>query len=246
MPKLRRRGGVPFVATAGWSIPKTVAGRFPETGSGLERYAAVFDGVEINSTFYRRHRTTTFERWAKAVPDRFRFSVKIPREITHHARLRGIETLFHAFVDEVSALDGKLGPLLCQLPPSLGFDAQEMETAFAAMRRVFSGPLVIEPRHRSWASQPAREALRRHAIHRVLADPAPVWPPADFHDPPKYVRLHGTPDIYYSNYGDAEIRAVARRLAPGSWCVFDNTASGAAIANALTMRDHLKAGRQDG
>lgn len=234
---------MPFVATAGWSIPKTVAGRFPETGSGLERYAAVFDGVEINSTFYRRHRATTFERWARAVPARFRFAVKIPREITHGARLRGIEALFHAFVDEVSALDGKLGPLLCQLPPSLGFDAEEAGKAFAAMRRVFSGTLVIEPRHRSWASQPAREALRRHAIDRVLADPAPVWPPADFPEPAKYVRLHGTPEIYHSNYSDAEIDAVARRLAPESWCVFDNTASGAAIRNALTMRDGLKACR---
>lgn len=60
---------LPIIATAAWSIPKPVADRFPKEGSGLERYAAVFKGVEINSTFYRRHRSTTFERWAAAVPD---------------------------------------------------------------------------------------------------------------------------------------------------------------------------------
>lgn len=226
---------MPFIATAGWSIPKAVAHRFPATGSGLERYAAVFDGVEINSTFYRRHRVKTFERWAGAVPEHFRFAAKIPREITHGARLRNIGPLFEAFVDEVSALDGKLGPLLCQLPPSLAFDAGEAEAAFAAMRRIFTGVLVLEPRHESWAAPPARATLRRYAVDRVLADPAPVWPMSDFRETPKYVRLHGAPEIYYSRYGDAQIRAVAERLADDSWCVFDNTASGAAVENALTM-----------
>jgi uncharacterized protein YecE (DUF72 family) len=90
----------PFIATAAWSIPKSVANRFPEMGSGLERYAAVFNGVEINSTFYRHHQKKTFARWASAVPEHFRFAVKIPREITHEARLRNIGPLFDVFVDE--------------------------------------------------------------------------------------------------------------------------------------------------
>lgn len=228
---------MPIIATAGWSIPKTVADRFARTGSGLARYAAVFKGVEINSTFYRRHQIKTFERWAASVPDDFRFAVKMPREITHEHRLRNIDRLFEAFAADVSALDGKLGPLLCQLPPSLKFDETAAGDALAAMRGMVGGKIVIEPRHTSWASPPARALLQRHAIERVLADPAPVWPAADFPEPPKYVRLHGTPRSYYSNYTDAEIRSVAARLAADSWCVFDNTASGAAIENALAMLD---------
>jgi len=235
---MMRRNG-PFIATAAWSIPQTVANRFPETGSGLERYAAVFNGVEINSTFYRHHQKKTFERWADAVPEHFRFAAKIPREITHEARLRGIDPLFTVFVEEVSALEGKLGPLLCQLPPSLRFDAREAEDAFAAMRRIFPGTLVLEPRHKSWSSPLARVLLQEYAIDRVLADPAPVWPMSDFPEAPRYVRLHGAPQIYYSRYSDAEIRVFAERLAAGSWCVFDNTASGAAIENALTMREYM-------
>lgn len=240
---MRRNG--PFIATAAWSIPMTVADRFPETGSGLERYAAVFNGVEVNSTFYRHHQKKTFERWAGAVPEHFRFAVKIPREITHEARLRNIDRLFDVFVDEVSALGGKLGPLLCQLPPSLRFDVDDVEEAFAAMRRIFSGTLVLEPRHRSWASQPVRAILKRYAIDRVLADPAPVWPAFEFPEAPRYVRLHGASEIYYSRYSDAEIRVFAERLAADSWCIFDNTASGAAIENALMMRDCM-ADRLDG
>lgn len=235
----------PFIATAAWSIPKTVAGRFPKTGSGLERYAAVFNGVEINSTFYRHHQKKTFARWASAVPAHFRFAVKIPREITHEARLRNIGPLFDIFVDEISALEGKLGPLLCQLPPSLRFDAAEAEEAFSAMRRIFTGTLVLEPRHKSWASAPARVLLQKCAIGHVLADPAPVWPVSDFRETPEYVRLHGTPQIYYSSYDDADIRRIADQLGAEGWCVFDNTASGAAIENALVMRDYM-AGRQDG
>ncbi|WP_313528149.1 DUF72 domain-containing protein [Shinella sp.] len=229
----------PFIATAVWSIPKTVANRFPETGSSLERYAAIFKGVEINSTFYRHHQKKTFARWANAVPSQFHFAVKIPREITHEARLRNIAPLFDTFVDEVSTLEGKLGPLLCQLPPSLSFDAGEAEAAFSTMRRFFTGTLVLEPRHKSWASQSACALLNDYAIDRVLADPAPVWPPSSFHGAPRYVRLHGVPKIYYSSYSNAEIRAFAERLDAESWCVFDNTASGAAIENALTMRDHM-------
>lgn len=240
---MRQNG--PFIATAAWSIPKTVADRFPETGSGLERYAAVFNGVEINSTFYRHHQKKTFARWANAVPTQFRFAVKIPREITHEARLRNIASLFDVFVDEVSTLEGKLGALLCQLPPSLSFDAGEAEAAFSTMRRFFTGMLVLEPRHKSWVSQSACALLKDHAIDRVLANPAPVWPLSSFRETPRYVRLHGVPNIYYSSYSDAEICTFAERLGAESWCVFDNTASGAAIENALTMRDHM-ASRQDG
>ncbi len=171
---------MPVIATSGWSIPRTVAHLFPETGSGLSRYVAVFNGVEINSTFYRHHRMTTFERWANSVPDEFRFAVKLPREITHEHRLHAVGQIFKTFVEELAALNGKLGPLLCQLPSTLEFDGNEATAAFEAMREVFPGMLVVEPRHTSWATPPAEEVLTRYAVDRVLADPAPVWPASDF------------------------------------------------------------------
>jgi len=201
----------------------------------MTRYASVFDGVEINSTFYRRHKTSTFSRWAESVPDSFRFAVKIPKEITHTRAMKDIAEAFDTFLEDTVPLGEKRGPLLCQLPPSLAFDADVLETAFKTMRNADDGPIVIEVRHKSWASAEALDLLKSYAIHRVLADPAPVWPAEDFDKPPKYVRLHGKPKIYYSSYTDDEISAFSALLAPDSWCVFDNTASGAAIENALSM-----------
>jgi len=225
---------LPMIGTAAWSIPKKLAGRFAEQGSGLTRYASVFDCVEINSTFYRRHKKTTFERWAQSVPDSFRFSVKVPKEITHNRGMKDIGEPFDTFLDDIAPLGGKRGPLLCQLPPSLKFDADELDTAFKAMRDADKGMIVIEARHKSWACKEALALLKSYAIERVLADPAPTWPADDFAHPPRYIRLHGNPEIYYSSYTDEEIRSFSELLAKDSWCIFDNTASGAAIENALT------------
>ncbi len=99
------------IGTAGWSIPQEQAGAFPTEGSHLERYAAVFNAVEINSSFYRPHRPTTYEKWAASVPDSFQFAVKVPKAITHERRLKETGDLLERFLSEVSSLGPKLGPL---------------------------------------------------------------------------------------------------------------------------------------
>ncbi|ACM39397.1 conserved hypothetical protein (plasmid) [Allorhizobium ampelinum S4] len=204
---------MPIIATAAWSIPKKVADRFAQGGSSLTRYASVFDGVEVNSTFYRRHKTSTFATWEHSVPDAFRFAVKIPKEITHTSAMRDIAEPFDTFLEDIAPLGEKRGPLLCQLPPSLTFDVEVLQTAFKTMRDADDGPIVIEVRHKSWASAEALDLLKTYRIDRVLADPAPVWPVEDFDTPPKYVRLHGKPKIYYSSYTDKEIRSFSKLLA---------------------------------
>jgi uncharacterized protein YecE (DUF72 family) len=226
-----------IIGTAAWSIPKIVAARFSSNGNGLARYASVFNGVEINSTFYRRHKPSTFAGWAESAPEGFRFAVKMPKEITHERAMSDIAQLFDIFLADIAPLRDKRGPLLCQLPPSLSFDAARFRRAFEAMREADEGPVAIEPRHKSWASAEAMDLLSAYAIDRVLADPAPVWRVEDFAQAPRYVRLHGKPRMYYSSYTDQEIKSFSDLLAPDSWCIFDNTASGAAIQNALTMLD---------
>jgi uncharacterized protein YecE (DUF72 family) len=111
------------IGTAGWSIPKQHAAPFPSEGTHLERYGAIFNAVEINSSFYRPHRTATYERWAASVPEDFRFAVKVPKSVTHERRLKGTGDLLDQFVSEVGGLGPKLGPLLIQLPPSLAFQS---------------------------------------------------------------------------------------------------------------------------
>jgi uncharacterized protein YecE (DUF72 family) len=234
-----------IIGTAGWSISRPHAARFPAEGSGLERYAAILGGVEINSSFYRPHKPKTYRRWADAVPDRFRFAVKCPRSITHERRLTGAEEPLARFLGEVSARGGKLGPILIQLPPSLRFERDVATQFFALLRARHHGAIACEPRHASWFGAQAEECLLDHEVARVAADPAPV--PEAAHPGGfaglAYFRLHGSPVMYHSEYDAAHIARMATLLAESPaaerWCIFDNTASGAALGNALALQDML-------
>ncbi|QBI02439.1 DUF72 domain-containing protein [Pseudoduganella albidiflava] len=226
------------VGTAGWSLPRETWQAFPPEGSHLERYAAVFNAVEINTSFYRPHQPKTYERWAASTPAHFRFSVKLPRTITHEAKLQGIDELLARFAGEAGALGDRLGAVLVQLPPSLALDAPAAGALFDALQERFSCLVACEARHASWFTPSATGLLRQAGVTRVLADPVvgytgPFEPTAA----PAYVRLHGNPRIYYSRYTPERMDEVRAWLArhPASWCILDNTASGAATANALEL-----------
>lgn len=230
------------IGTAGWAIPRAVADRFPAVGSGLGRYAARFNAVEINSTFYRPHRQSTFERWRDTAPADFRFAVKVPRAVTHEAKLRGCEALLATFVADVRALRPNLGPLLVQLPPSLAFDPGTAEAFFAHLRRLWQGSVVCEPRHPSWFEAEADGLLGECRVARAGADPARharAASPGGWRGL-SYWRLHGSPRMYYSSYEPKRLETLAAEMAadpgPEVWCVFDNTTSGAAAANALDLQ----------
>ena len=107
------------IGTAGWSVPSRFAALVPAGGSHLERYVRCFDGAEINSSFHRPHQRKTYERWAQSTPSSFRFSVKIPKSISHEQGLAGCGALLDSFAAEVAGLGDRLGVLLLQLPPKL-------------------------------------------------------------------------------------------------------------------------------
>ncbi|KFL31131.1 hypothetical protein JP75_09480 [Devosia riboflavina] len=228
------------MGTAGWSIPSALSDHFEAEGSGLERYARVFSGAEVNSSFYRRHREATWRRWHDAVPDDFRFAVKLPKAISHDLRLHGGEAELDIFLGDVAPLRAKLGPVLVQLPPSLPTDTARDTAFFRELRRRVAGRIVVEPRHRSWAAPYAIAMLSDFGIDRVYADPQlDELRAAVKLDGFVYVRLHGAPRIYYSAYSADQIAAYEQmlsRAATGSWCIFDNTASGAAIGDALELQ----------
>lgn len=236
------------IGCAGWSLPTSAKAAFPEQGSHLERYARVFSSVEINTSFYRPHQRATYVRWAESVPDAFRFSVKMPKAISHELRLKDAGAALSQFVTEVEPLGDKLGCLLLQLPPSLPFDHDVATQFFAELRKRTSGRTVCEPRHASWFTDEARRALWHADVGCVLADPSPVPGAMPLGDPSTlYVRLHGSPRIYYSSYDDVFLKALASRLVETAragtavWCVFDNTAGGEAVADALRLARFLSA-----
>ncbi|HEU4700267.1 MAG TPA: DUF72 domain-containing protein [Gemmatimonadales bacterium] len=246
-PRVERRPV--HVGTAGWSVPAPHAEHFPVVGSHLERYALALPAVEINTAFYRDHRRATYERWAATVPAEFRFAVKVPRRLTHEARLGAPPAELHAFLDGVEGLGGKLGVLLVQLPPSLALDERVAWRFLEALRARWPGGTACEPRHPSWFTPAGQRLLEEFHVARVAADPAVVpeagepggWPGL------RYWRLHGSPAMYHSAYDAAFLAALAERLrretpAADVWCIFDNTAEFHAAVNALALHALLAGG----
>jgi uncharacterized protein YecE (DUF72 family) len=235
------------IGCAGWNIPKQFAKHAISTGSHLERYSHLLNCSEINSSFYRPHRNTTWQRWRDSVPTGFRFSVKMPRTITHEAKLNCDSQTLSLFLEQVRWLGDKLGPILMQLPPSLQFDSSRARSFLSLLRQSYAGELVCEPRHPGWFDPEVDELLAEFRVGRVAADPACVpaasRPAGD--GSVVYYRLHGSPQRYYSAYSDDFLRALAAQMKEAAsrsetWCIFDNTASGAAFGNARHLAIKLK------
>jgi uncharacterized protein YecE (DUF72 family) len=195
----------PVVGTCGFAYPEW-RGRFypPELAPGewLGFYAQVFEAVELDGTFYRPPEAAQVAVWAEALPDRFAVAAKVPRAITHEARLEGEAAtgMLRAFAHALGPLGDRLLAVVLQLPPSL--DAGEGRDRLA---RLLGGrpeglPMVVEVRHRSWDRPWLPELLAATGAGLVLADRPgePPWPAA----PPggvRYLRLlgdrRGTPVI---------------------------------------------------
>jgi uncharacterized protein YecE (DUF72 family) len=236
------------VGVAGWSIRKEHNHLFGTEGTHLQRYASRFDAVEINSSFYKSHKRETYEKWAKSVPARFRFAVKAPRLLTHECGLEETGAPLAQFVREIGGLGRKLGCVLVQLPPGLSYDPRAVEAFFSALRARYRGALVCEPRHPTWFTGAADRRLDAHGVGRVGADPPCAEDGGTPGASPRvvYYRLHGSPDMYYSSYDAAYLERLAERMRlirrVPIWCIFDNTARGAATLNAIDLLALLAAG----
>ncbi|GAA3890034.1 hypothetical protein GCM10022276_06330 [Sphingomonas limnosediminicola] len=148
-----------------------------------------------------------------------------------------------AFLDQAHCLREKLAIILLQLPPKFQFEADLVERFFNQLAVRTSAAVVCEPRNATWFTEEADDLLKRMKVVRVAADPVTVPAAATpggwrgF----SYWRLHGSPVIYRSSYAD-RIRSYADRLdremtrGRECWCIFDNTASSAAISDALLLR----------
>jgi uncharacterized protein YecE (DUF72 family) len=234
------------VGLAGWSNPPAKRSERNPGQTHLSCYAAHFSCVEINSSFYRPHQSATYARWRDETPAPFRFSVKMPRSVTHESHLKRCANEVSRFSEDIAELRPKLAVVLVQLPPSLEFNGRTVRSFFNTVPRLRGTKVVCEPRHPSWFSRAAENALQEAGVSRVAADPARC-PGAEAPGGSRrfaYFRWHGAPRLYYSKYSEAQLAtfaaAVASTNAIESWCVFDNTAHHAAWDDALQFMAALR------
>ncbi len=231
------------IGISGWRYPGWRGKFYPKDlpqRRELEFAAANFNSIELNGSFYSLQLPSSYRRWYSETPSDFVFAVKGGRFITHMKKLRDVETpLANFFASGVLGLREKLGPILWQLPPNLGFDEDRLASFFellprdsmeaAALARRHDDKLkgrafvksdknrrlrhAIEVRHPSFMVPRFFELLRRYRIAFVFADTAGKWPYAeDLTADFVYIRLHGAEKLYVSGYGDAAIRWWARRI----------------------------------
>lgn len=168
----------------------------------------------------------------------------MPKAVTHEARLQDCEDAIERFIDEISGLGAKLGPVLIQTPPSLRFDGN-LPQFLNLWRSRFMGETVWEPRHRTWFTPEAEAILSEYQVARAAADPALVPEaarPGGWRDL-AYIRLHGSPQVYASAYGPERVAELAAPILSqaNAWCIFDNTQFGAATRDALILHDQVAA-----
>ena len=234
------------IGTSGWQYADWRGVLYPKglpQRAWLQRYAEVFDTVELNNSFYRLPAADTFDKWRGSVPPGFILAAKMSRYLTHIRGLNEPEEPVRLFMERAGHLGSHLGPVVIQLPPTRGVDQDGLERtlrAFPAHVRV-----AVEFRHRTWFTDGVRDVLHRHNAALIWADRRgrlqnPGWITADW----LYLRLHGGAGRA-GNYGSRVIDAYARRLSArpcDAYVYFNNDTTGNAVRNALELARRLGTG----
>ena len=207
-------------------------------------YASVFDTLELNVTFYKFPQLKSLQKWYNTSPAHFSFSLKVPRLITHYKQMKDCESLLNDFYSTVEeGLKEKLGCVLFQFPPKFIYTAERLELILKNVKPGIRN--VVELRDKSWWDKKIFKILKEHNIifsgisHPTLPDhQEPV-----FNSEIAYYRFHGIPKLFYSEYSEADLKAVAdeilkKKVLKEVFVYFNNTATPAAIKNALWLREY--------
>ena len=235
------------VGCSGWQYRDWRGELYPE-GLGqarwLERYAEVFDTVEVNSTFYRLASKNAVERWVRQTPPDFVFALKASRYLIHMRKLRDIGEGIERFYERIAPLAAtpKMGPVLWQLPE---WFKRDDDTLSAALDMLPPGRHCFEFRHPSWFHEDVYELLRWHEVALAIGDhPKRPWQPFVLTADWTYVRFHYGSRGRHGNYATSEIETWARRIAQWRrdtevYAYFNNDWQGYAIRNAKLLKKHL-------
>lgn len=231
-----------FVGTSGWQYAHWRRVFYPEKlpqRLWLPYYAARFQTVEVNNTFYHLPQRSVFEHWSTTAPADFVFALKMSRYLTHLKRLHDPAEPVHRFMEHAAPLAAKRGPILLQLPPAYPIDLELLEGAldvFPAGVRI-----ALEFRHPSWFVDATRELLQRRGVALCLADSPrrkqPAWRTAAW----GFVRFHEGAGANRPGYEQQALERWVATIAQ-TWSAdedvyayFNNDAAGHAVRDAITF-----------
>ncbi len=236
------------IGTSGWYYQHWLGSFYPpemKSRDFLNYYSRNFSTTEINNSFYQLPAAKTFINWQKTVPADFLFAVKASRYLTHMKKLKDSQQSLEKFIDRVSLLKDKLGPILFQLPPRWNVNAERLDNFLKALPKSYR--YAFEFRNQSWFEEEIKEILKKHqaafCIYDLENNLSPKWITANF----SYIRLHGPEKLaYQGKYSQKELKdwaAFLKRLANQGkevFCYFDNDQKGYATENALMLKKILQ------
>lgn len=240
-----------YIGTSGWAYSHWEGIFYPrnlKAKDKLKYFSKHFKTVEVNYSFYRLPKATTYQKWYSQTPGNFLFSVKASRFITHIKRLKGIKEAWKQFLENALNLKEKLGPILFQFPPSFRAtkeNLERLEEFFKIVTPRSKVSLAFEFRHKSWCDEHIYKILKKYNIVWVITDsscyPRTDEVTADF----IYIRLHGPTAMFSSKYTKEDLKTLSQKIK--KWLTankdvfvyFNNDFHGFAVENAKTLQKLL-------
>jgi uncharacterized protein YecE (DUF72 family) len=235
--------GSVHIGTSGWHYKHWKGPFYPEklpASQMLAFYAARFDTVELNNTFYRLPPETGVDNWRDSVPEGFLYAAKGSRFITHMKKLKDPETAIAKYFERVDRLGRKLGPIVFQTPPWWEANLERLETFLDALPH--GHRYAFELRHPTWHTPDVYRILRRRnaafCIFEIAGHRSPFELTADY----TYVRLHGPGPAYQGSYSGETLRDWSNRIRAwehelrAAYVYFDNDQAAYAVENALELK----------
>ncbi|WP_332602160.1 DUF72 domain-containing protein [Arthrobacter sp. S2(2024)] len=236
------------VGTSGWSYDHWDHVLYPAgtpSRNRLDYYVQQFETVELNASFYRWPRDSSFASWRRRLPEGFVFSVKAPRGLTHGKRLYAPEAWIGRITSAWHELGDRRGVLLVQLPPGMERDDGRLAYFLGLLPEWIK--VAVEFRHDSWHDEAVYELLETHRTAYCIMSGAELPCVLRATAPFVYIRMHG-PDhhhLYGGSYSDQDLRWWTDRIAEWEtagkevFVYFNNDGGGNAVRNARTLRSFL-------
>lgn len=206
-------------------------------------YCEHFNTYEMNGTFYKFPTVKSLQAWYYKVPEKFMFSVKAPKQITHFKKFVDCKAVIDDFYSICrQGLGNKLACVLFQLPPSFAYSPEKLELILSSLNPNFKN--VIEFRNESWWKQEVYDELEKNNVIFCNVSYPKLPDTIIATSTTGYIRLHGDPKLFYSAYSSDYLEALHTSiLKQNNWdevfIYFNNTASTAGILNAVEMKNFI-------